>query len=166
MEYSFDYNQYNYRKIKPEEFDKLFNLFPDDEELWIKYRKKRIKEFENKEIDTYIIEYNKEFIGEITVNYVCHDLPTEAIPNQRVYFEAYRLDKKYQGKGLGQKLLKYVLEELEKRGYTEFTIGVEEDNEIAKHIYFKLGFTKEIDKGKGDEFDSTDYTLYLRKISN
>ena len=25
-------------------------------------------------------------------------------------------------------------------GYTEIIIGVEEDNEVAKHIYFKFGF--------------------------
>ena len=47
--------------------------------------------------------------------------------------------------------------------YKEFTIGVEEDNEKAKHIYFKYGFTEAIDYGKGDEFDPTEYTLYLKK---
>ena len=35
---------------------------------------------------------------------------------------------------------------------------------IAKHIYFKFGFIEEIGKGHGDEFDPTDYTLYLKKI--
>ena len=46
--------------------------------------------------------------------------------------------------------------------YTEITTGVEEDNEVAKHIYFKFGFNKAIDKGHGDEFDSSEYTLYLK----
>ncbi len=158
------YCEYKFKKILPKEFNKLFNLFPDSEDLWLKYRQKRLMEFKNKEIDTYVIEYNNNFIGEITVNYVCHDLQTEAIQNQRVYLEAFRLDKKYQEKGLGQKLLKYVLDDLENCGYTEFTIGVEENNEIAKHIYFKFGFTEKIDIGHGDEFDPTDYILYMRKI--
>ncbi|MDE7249950.1 MAG: GNAT family N-acetyltransferase, partial [Lachnospiraceae bacterium] len=92
------------------------------------------------------------------------DLSTEAIPNQRVYLQAFRLDKKCQGLGLGQKLIQYVLSDLEGQGYTEFTIGVEEDNIRAKHIYFKLGFTEAIDKGYGDEFDPSDYTLYMRSI--
>lgn len=155
-----------FRKIKPEEFDKLFDLFPDNdnEELWLKYREQRLKEFSNHETDTYVIDDNGKFIGEISVNYICHDLPTEAIPNKRVYLQAYRVDKSLQKKGLGQELLKAVLSDLEKQGYTEFTIGVEEDNEIAKHIYFKYGFTEEIDKGHGDEFDPTDYTLYMRSI--
>ena len=74
------------------------------------------------------------------------------------------MDKKYQGSGLGQKLLEFVLNDLENKGYIEFTIGVEENNEIAKHIYFKYGFTEEIDRGVGDEFDPTDYILYMRSI--
>ena len=151
------------RKILKEEFVKLKNLFPGNEELWIKYKNQRLKEFENNEIDVYALEENEKFIGEITVNYISHDLETETIPNIRVYFEAYRIDKKYQGKGLGQKLIEYVINDLKEIGYTEFTIGVEEDNEKAKHIYFKYGFTQAIDYGKGDEFDPTEYTLYLKK---
>ena len=54
--------------------------------------------------------------------------------------------------------------DLEKKGITEFTIGVEDDNEVAKYIYFKYGFTEEIDHGEGDEFDPTDYTLYMKSI--
>lgn len=157
-------NQINYkiRKIPKEEFDKLYQLFPDNNEKWLKYKEMRLKEFDNNEIDVYIIEYNNTFIGELTVNYVSHDLKSETIPNKRVYFQAFRLDASYQGMGLGQKLINFALLDLEQQGYSEFTIGVEEDNEKAKHIYFKLGFTEEIDKGYGDEFDPTDYTLYLR----
>ena len=152
------------RKILKEEFVKLKNLFPGNEELWIKYKNQRLKEFENNEIDVYALEENEKIIGEITVNYISHDLETETIPNIRVYFEAYRIDKKYQGKGLGQKLIEYVINDLKEIGYTEFTIGVEEDNEKAKHIYFKYGFTQAIDYGKGDEFDPTEYTLYLKTL--
>lgn len=156
--------EYKFKKISIEEFDKLHDLFPDDDELWKMYREKRLQELSNKETDTYVIECDGKFIGEISVNYICHDLDTEAIPNRRVYLQAYRVDKSYQGTGLGQELLKYVLDDLEKQGYYEFTIGVEEDNLKAKHIYFKYGFTKAIDKGKGDVFDPTDYTLYMRSI--
>lgn len=154
----------NFRKIKIEEFDKLKKLFPSNDELWVKYRKQRIKGLENNEIDVFVIEDKDVFVGELTINYINHELPTETIPNQRVYLEAFRIDKKYQGNGFGQKLLNKCIKTLINDGYTEFTIGVEDDNEIAKHIYFKYGFTKAIDKGYGDEFDPTDYTLYLKKI--
>lgn len=63
-----------YRKIRKEEFDKLKNLFPDDEEMWNRYKAKRLKQFDNKEIDVFVIENDKEFIGEITVNYINHNL--------------------------------------------------------------------------------------------
>lgn len=151
------------RKILKEEFIKLKDLFPGNEELWIKYKEQRLQQFENKEIDVYVIEEDEKFIGELTVNYISHDLLAETIPNIRIYFEAFRIDKKYQGKGLGQKLMEYTINDLKEKGFNEFTIGVEDDNEKAKHIYFKYGFTKAIDYGKGDEFDPTDYTLYLKK---
>lgn len=153
-----------FRKIKIDEFEKLKKLFPDNEEMWIKYKKKRLEQFEQEEVDVFVIENDKNFIGEITVNYKSHQLETETIPNRRVYLEAFRVDKKYQKKGLGQKLINYCTDYLINIGYTEFTIGVENDNEIAKHIYFKLGFTNAINKGHGDEFDPSEYTLYLKDI--
>ena len=35
-----------FRKIKKEEFEKLKRLFPDNEYMWIKYKKKRLEQFE------------------------------------------------------------------------------------------------------------------------
>ena len=155
-----------FEKIEMQEFEKLKDLFPDNEKMWNKYKNKRFEQFEKKEIDVFIIKDNEKFIGEIPVNYKSHELKTETIPNKRVYLEAFRVDKKYRGQGLGQKLVNYCIDYLIGMGYTEFTIGVEDNNEIAKHIYFKLGFTNAIDKGYGDEFDPSEYTLYLKDINN
>ena len=151
----------SYKKIKKEEFDKLKRLFPSNEELWIRYRKEKFLQFDEHVIDVYVIEYQNAFIGEITVSYMSHSLQSETIPNKRVYLEAFRVEKAFQGKGLGQQLISYTIADLKERGFTEFTIGVEEENEAAKHIYFKLGFTEAIDKGHGNQYDSGDYTLYL-----
>ena len=154
---------FTFRKINPEEMINLRHLAPGTDESWNKYYSLRQKQFKNNELDIYIIEYNNKPIGEITVNYKNQDLETETIPNQRVYLQAFRLDKKYRGLGLGQQLILFVINDLENNGYSEFTIGVENDNERAKHIYFKYGFTEEIDKGHGNEFDPSEYTLYMRK---
>ena len=151
------------RKILKEEFVKLKEMFPGNEELWIKYKAQRLKQLEDKEIDVYVIEEEEKFLGELTVNYTSNELLTETIPNIRVYFEAFWIDKKYQGKGLGQKLIEYTINDLKEKGFKEFTIGVEEDNQKAKHIYFKYGFTQAMDYGKGDEFDPSEYTLFLKK---
>lgn len=56
---------YIFRKIAKDEFDRLHDLFPDHEQMWLRYRDMRLKEFDNKEIDVYIIEWNHTFIGEI-----------------------------------------------------------------------------------------------------
>ncbi len=151
-----------FRKIAKAEFDRLHDLFPDDEPLWQKYRDMRLKELDQKEIDIYVIERGDVVIGELSASYVSHTLPTEAIPGRRAYLQAFRVEKEYQGVGLGQRLLQFTLSDLERRGYTEFTIGVGEENELAMHIYFKFGFTEAIDQGRGDKFDPTDYTLYMR----
>lgn len=153
----------NYRKIKIEEFDKLQRLSPKQVN-WEKYKEQQLHRFANNELDIFVIEDNNIFIGELTINYVSQSLKSETIHNQRVYLEAFRIDKNYQGKGLGQKLIEYCISELVENGYFEFTIGVEDDNEVAKHIYFKYGFTEAIDKGNGNEFDPCKYTLYLKNI--
>ena len=154
----------NFRKINKEEFEKLKRLFPGNEKMWIKYLEMRLQEFDKKEIDVFVIEDNGIFIGEITAEYVSHELETETIPNKRAYLSAFRVDKKYRNQGLGQKLINYCIEYLVEKRYTQFTIGVEDDNKNAKHIYFKLGFTDAIDKGAGDEFDPSEYTLYLMDV--
>ena len=154
-----------FRKITIEEFDKLKRLFPGNEELWEKYRNTQVEKLEKKEIDIFVIENNENIIGEITANYKSNKLENEAKAGIRAYLEAFRIDKDYRSQGLGQELINYCIEYLENIGYTEFTIGVEDENEIAKHIYSKLGFTKIIGIGHGDEFDNSEYTLYLKEKS-
>lgn len=155
----------NFRKIEIEEFDKLKRVFPGNEELWEKYKNMQIEKIEKKEIDIFVIENDENIIGEITANYKSNKLENEAKAGIRAYLEAFRLSKEYRGQGLGQKLINYCMKYLENIGYTEFTIGVEDDNEIAKHIYSKLGFTKIVGRGHGDEFDNSEYTLYLKEKS-
>lgn len=153
----------NFRKIEIEEFEKLKRLFPGNEEVWEKYRNMQVEKLEKKEIDIFVIENNENIIGEITANYKSNKLENEAKAGIRAYLEAFRIDKDYRNQGLGQELINYCIEYLENIGYTEFTIGVEDENGIAKHIYSKLGFTKIIGKGHGDEFDNSEYTLYLKE---
>ncbi len=152
-----------FKKIEIEEFYKLKRLFPGNEELWEKYRNMQVEKLEKKEIDIFVIENNENIVGEITANYKSNKLENEAKSGIRAYLEAFRIDKDYRNQGLGQELINYCIEYLENIGYTEFTIGVEDENEIAKHIYSKLGFTKRIAKGHGDEFDNSEYTLYLKE---
>ena len=57
----------NIRKIKVEELDKLINLYKC--ENFEKIKEEKRKQFERKNIDIYVIEEDRKFIGEITVIY-------------------------------------------------------------------------------------------------
>lgn len=150
-----------YRKINLEELDKLKNLYKY--ENFEEFKKQIIDEISNGIKDIYVIAENENLIGEVTVTYKS-DIPNETIPNIRVYLSAFRVHNDYQGQGLGQKLLKYVISELENKGITEFTVGVEDDNENAKHIYEKFDFTEIIDRGEETVKGRTyQYNLLLRK---
>ena len=150
-----------YRKINLEELEKLKNLYVY--ENFEEIKKQIIDDISNGIKDIYVITENENLIGEITVTYKS-DLPNETIPNIRVYLIAFRVHKDYQDQGLGQKLLKYVISELENKGITEFTVGVEDDNENAKHIYEKFDFTEIIDRGEETVKGRTyQYNLLLRK---
>lgn len=150
-----------YRKINLEELEKLKNLYVY--ENFEEIKKQIIDDISNGIKDIYVITENENLIGEITVTYKS-DLPNETIPNIRVYLSAFRVHKDYQDHGLGQKLLKYVISELENKGITEFTVGVEDDNENAKHIYEKFDFTEIIDRGEETVKGRTyQYNLLLRK---
>ena len=150
-----------YRKISLEELDKLKNLYAY--ENFEEFKKLIINDISNGIKNIFVIEENKNLIGEIIVTYKS-DSPNETIKNIRVYLGAFRIHKAYQNKGLGQRLLKYVIEEIEKEGITEFTVGVEDDNENAKHIYEKFDFTEIIDRGEETVKGRTyQYNLLLRK---
>lgn len=150
-----------YRKINLEELDKLKNLYKY--ENFEEFKKQIIDEISNGIKDIYIITENEGLIGEIKVAYKS-DIPNETIPNIWVYLSAFRVHNDYQGQGLGQKLLKYVISELENKGITEFTVGVEDDNENAKHIYEKFDFTEIISRDEEIVRGRTyKYNLLLRK---
>lgn len=83
------------------------------------------------------------------------------IPGERIYFFALRGLKDYRGKGIATQLMKYVMDCYKEEGIYEFTIGVEEDNEIAKHLYNSLGF--EYIARKFDKFENEQYELLLHK---
>ena len=150
-----------FRKINLNELDKLKNLYnyEDFEAL----KKQIMVDITNKIKDIYVIAENENLIGEITIIYKS-DLPNRTIPNIRVYLNAFRIHKEYQNKGLGQKLITHVINALESEGITEFTVGVEDNNENAKHIYEKFDFTEIIDRGQETVKEKTyEYNLLLRK---
>lgn len=104
----------------------------------------------------------KTLLGELHIAYENGD-ERFCVPGRRAYFFAFRVHERCQGQGLGQKLMDFVLDDLKSRGYNEFTVGVEDDNDRAKYMYKKYGFTEKIarmaEEWQGDAYE---YDLLLR----
>ena len=119
---------------------------------------------ENGSVDIWALFDGDTIVGELRSMYDAADERAER--GVRAYLYAFRVREKYQGRGLGEFLLEKVIEVLEEKGYSEFTVGVEDDNDRARHIYEKLGFTEFLSR-KSEEYqgDKYEYDLLLRKKS-
>ena len=111
----------------------------------------------------FVLYVDNKLIGELHARNKSDDI-LKAIPNQRAYLYAYRIHKNYQGQGWGKLLLTTVIDTLKKEGYKELTVGVEDDNVLARHIYMAYGFTELIErKTESYQVDSCEYDLLLKK---
>ncbi len=122
------------------------------------------RDIENGVIDIFALLDRDKIIGELRVKYISDDNRfTEK--GKRAYLYAFRIHKKYQGKGLGNFLLENVLTLLAENGYNEFTVGVEDDNAKARYMYEKYGFIEPIVRIKESyQGDSYEYDLLLKRI--
>ena len=114
-------------------------------------------------VDIFVLFDQQRPVGELHVRYESDDA-RYARRGQRAYLFAFRIREELQGRGLGTRLLKTVLALLEQEGYREFTVGVEDDNARAIHMYQAMGFdelllrTREVYQG-----DAYEYNLYLKR---
>ena len=114
-------------------------------------------------IDIFALFDRDKIIGELRVKYISDD-KRFAVKGKRAYLYAFRIHENYQGKGLGSYLLENVLTMLKENGYSEFTVGVEDDNARARYMYEKNGFKEPIARIKESyQGDSYEYDLLLRR---
>lgn len=117
-------------------------------------------------IDIFVLLNDSKLIGELHAKYQSDD-DNFAVRGRRVYLFALRVHKNYQGKGYSKYLIKEVIEILKEKGYSEFTIGIEDNNLIAHHIYHSLGFNELLLRKKEEyQGDFYEYNLYLMKQSD
>ena len=149
------------RKLKAKELSILTNLFnyKDVNDMVAE----NTKDIENGIIDIFALFDNDKIIGELRAKYVSDD-NRFAEKGKRAYLYAFRIHANYQGKGLGSYLLENVLTILKENGYSEFTVGVEDDNTKARYMYEKYGFTEPIARIKESyQGDSYEYDLLLKR---
>lgn len=89
-----------------------------------------------------VAEHDGKFVGELSMMTQNANIPAAVIPNKRVYLFGLRILPEFQRQGIGTALLEQAVKLCVKRGIFEFTIGVEQDNEVARRIYKKMGFTE------------------------
>ncbi len=114
-------------------------------------------------IDIFVLYDEDVLVGELHVMYESDD-ENYAIRDRRAYLFAFRIRERFQNKGYGTFLLKSVLELLKERGYCEFTVGVEDENLRAIHMYQKEGFQELLlRKQESYQGDAYEYNLYLKR---
>lgn len=121
------------------------------------------RDIRNGIIDIFVLYDDNVLIGELHAMYECDDI-NYAVRNRRAYIFAFRIREGYQNKGYGTQFLRSVLSLLEEKGYREFTVGAEDDNLRALHLYQTLGFNEFVLR-KQEEYqgDAYEYSLYLRR---
>lgn len=152
---------YTVRPLRVTELVVLTQLFDyNDVEAM---RAENTRDMEAGRIDIYGLFQEYRLIGELHVKYESEDV-LEAVRGKRAYLFAFRVHKDFQNLGIGKYLLRSVINELTKQGYTELTVGVEDDNARAIHMYQSFGFTEVIAR-KYEEYqgDGYEYNLYLRR---
>ena len=148
------------RKLSADELEILTELFDykDIDNMLFENRRK----INSGDIDIFCLFNDSRLIGELRVKYTNND-SLFAVKGKRAYLYAFRIHNDFQGMGLGKQLLENVIMMLKNQGYTEFTVGVEDNNECAKHIYNKFGFNKLLARRKEEyQGDVFEYNLYLK----
>lgn len=112
----------------------------------------------------FLLMEGTDLIGELHVTW-CSEDPLIAIKGRRAYLSAFRIRGDKQGYGFGTFLLEYVINIIKQGMYQEITVGVEDDNPRARHMYTKQGFTECIarcrESYQGDEYE---FDLLLRRL--
>ncbi len=89
----------------------------------------------------FIYKLNGEFIGEGALVFDTGD-SDYTVPGIRIYVSRMIVKKEYRNRGIGSKILEFLVEKAKEMGYREMTIGVDKDNVNALGLYKKFGFTE------------------------
>lgn len=95
-------------------------------------------------IEFWTVEVNGQFVAELYIFWDSID-KDEANGIDRAYLCAFRVQKEYQGKGIGSVLMRKVIHRIRYKGFKEVTIGIDnrEYNKL-KRLYEKFGFIEEL----------------------
>lgn len=118
------------------------------------------------EYSIFLLLEDDDLIGELHVTWRSDD-PRFAIDGQRAYLSAFRIREDKQGVGFGSFLLDSVIRTISQGIYQEITVGVEDDNLRARHMYEKRGFTERVARcSECYQGDSYEFDLLLKSTNS
>lgn len=149
------------REACPADLPRLTELFDyNDVSAMIAENTRRM---ETGEYSIFLLLDDDALIGELHVTWRSDD-PRFAVDGRRAYLSAFRVREDKQGYGFGNFLLDNVMRIIIQGGYREITIGVEDDNSRARHMYGKRGFTELVARcSESYQGDAYAYDLLLRR---
>lgn len=97
----------------------------------------------------FVYTENDEFIGEGALVFNNND-SDYTIENKRIYLSRMIVKPDCRNRGIGGIIIDYMINYAKQLGYIEMSLGVDIDNESARHLYDKKGFTTVIFEGEDD----------------
>ncbi len=101
------------------------------------FTKQFIEQVACKNREPYIFKYDGKYIASCDLVF---DYEEYTEKNSKVYLSRLIVKKEYRNKGIGQEVLKQMINLCKNKGYKFITVGVDTDNASAFHIYNKIGF--------------------------
>ena len=125
-------------------------------------------------IEFWTIEEEDNLIAELYIFWNSID-KDEANGKDRAYLCAFRVQKEFQGKGIGSLLMKKVIYRIKEKGFQEVTIGIDNREYVKlKELYEKFGFNELLkstytdnhyfdEEGNPTIYDEK-YQIYINKL--
>lgn len=138
---------YQIIQITSENYDKCRNIWNMDKQP---KAQKWLNEIKAGDRLSYAYTVHDEFLGEGSLVLKTDD-PQYAIPGVRVYLSRLVVKREYRNHGIGKTLVDYLCKRAKELGFSEISIGVDQDNAVALHIYRAKGFNQILYEGE-DEY--------------
>ncbi|MBQ4122353.1 GNAT family N-acetyltransferase [bacterium] len=131
--------EYEICKLDISDFDKCSNIWKMNEHKDL--AKRFLSELQCGNRLTYIYKENGEFLGEISLVFDACD-KDYTIKDKRIYLSRLVVKKQLRRKGIGRKLVEFIIEVAKNMGYNELSVGVDLCNYAALKLYTEYGFDK------------------------
>ncbi len=127
-------------------------------------------------IEFWTVEVDNTLIAELYIFWDSVD-KDEANGVNRAYLCAFRVEKKFQGKGIGSSLMNRVINRIKEKGFNEITIGIDNrEYDKLNNMYERFGFKEllkstcidnhYIDENNNPTKYKYDYQIYINRLGS